>query len=175
MNIPLRYKLSLVGVVYLLSLLLVFRMFHHSSSGGTSPSHVVLPPDDVAKVYASNNRLVVQTQKGITSQYVPENATVEIKKNGEVLTHVQEVGLSHDPYVGLSVGDKPRLQVGMNLLYANRISLGTGIGFGLDRPDSFLTIARLNVNVSYNIYRDTRVFIGVDHTGALLGGVQIKL
>lgn len=131
LQVRLRFKI-LLGAAFLLPTALVFRGCRPTTvpapSGVSAKTVPPLPTNDAAKVYVAPHNLMVQTPQGVTSKYVPETASVDITKTGEVLVHVKEFGFERAPFLGFQGSDAFRIAFGVDLFYFNKLDLGIGAG-----------------------------------------------
>ena len=117
------------------------------------------------------HRLIVTTPKGQQTFYLPDNkSTVTVDDKGKATVQERVLGFQHEPGIGYSYSDKGRLVLMLDLLYWHNINLGVGLGMAIDGN----TDVRASVHGSYNVYNNTFLFIGVDHTQKVMGGLYLR-
>lgn len=127
-----------------------------------------LPADTEALLTLQADRILTQTNKGLSAQYIPDTATttITIKKDGTVVTHVQQAGMTFRPVIGPVVSDRLRLAGGVQFAYFNRfeayaglagppIAAWIGAGFRLDQ------IKLNNTSIFISYMTDRKVGIGL--------------
>ena len=131
-----------------------------------------LKPDDAAKVVVKSNTVITVRRrkdgkvKGEAHYVPPEGSTeITVKKDGTVDTVVRNRGLTFSPGIGGAYSDRGVLVVDAKLAFWGQYSLLSGVGASR-RP--FVYAA-----VGYHIYRNTSVFIGVNHRQEPLAGLRV--
>jgi len=103
--------------------------------------------------------------------YLPDRPTQIIEnKDGTIKIIVRKFGTEVRPYIGVGFGDVTRIQIGTDVFYYKKLDLGLGLGFN---PTKLKDI-RPNLNLSYNVYSNTSLFIGVDSHRDILGGLKVR-
>jgi hypothetical protein len=134
----------------------------------------VLAPTDNAKVVIDpkHHRITTITRTGpVKETYLPPHVTsVTIDKSGKVTVHARAWGTEASPFIGFGYSDRTRLVVGVGLLYWHNWEGNLAVAPTISGPFSI----RLAALVSYNVYSNTSLYVGVDHTKSPIGGVAFK-
>jgi hypothetical protein len=112
------------------------------------------------------------TGKEVThSTYLPDRPISIIETNdNKIQIEERKMGPETRPYLGGSFGDVGRFQLGLDVFYFRQFDLGLGLGFN---PEILKDI-KPNLNISYNFYSHTSVFIGIDNNHNALGGIKVR-
>ena len=102
--------------------------------------------------------------------YLPPHAAVEIKKDGSIKVDARTWGTEVSPWLGFAYSDRARVALGLDLLYWHRWELGPFVGFTISGPFS----ARIGAKVSFNVWSNTSLYVGIDNRGTSTGGICFK-
>jgi hypothetical protein len=101
----------------------------------------------------------------------PHPVSVSIDDKGVVTVTSRAYGTELSPFVGLAYSDTARLALGVDLLYWHRWEVGPAL---LLRVSGGPSTVRVAVKVSYNVWSNTSLFVGVDNRGTPTGGISWK-
>ncbi len=104
--------------------------------------------------------------------FLSPHATIDVSKAGEVKVYSPMIGEQASPFLGLTMADKGRFLLGVDLLFIKRFELGVFGSLGLTKP---WADARIGTSLSYPVYNNTRISLGYDSGKKLNVGVTIKL
>lgn len=167
----LRFKLILVTVLVTLICILLYRC----DSSKTSVGNTLQPGDKEKIVYNSHTHTItVQTDKGTTITEYGRNPTVTLRENGDVVVQRHDWGFEHDPYVGFGLSDVPRVHIGVSLFYYNRWDLNLGLALTTRSEYAINDWVRGCAIVSYNVWSNTNLFVGVDNKMSPTGGFFLR-
>lgn len=154
--------LLIIGLIVSLVLFLVVRSCQRPGSLPASPG-TLLSEDDRARITVDKHVIVVKTDEGATTKYVPNNgsATVSVSKKGSVTLAVTNKGFSFDPVIGVFGATHLEPTLGLQLGYWNRWETYVGvkgpywgawggIGYRLDQ----LTLDNTSVYVGYSTTKE---------------------
>jgi len=142
------------------------------------------PPTDNAKIIVDEQRHTITTvvanpgrpgSKGNSQPvgrtiYLPPHASVEVGKDGSIKVNARTWGTEVSPWLGFAYSDRARLTLGLDLLYWHRWEVGPFIGFAISGPFS----VRAGARVSFNVWSNTSLYVGVDNRGTPTGGISFK-
>jgi len=162
-------------------LILGYKWRHkHDAAIDTKVTSQVLPKEDKAKYIIDQKRhriteiKVADNGHGTTERtsYLPDKASVEILKDGTVKVTSRSWGTEVSPFVGLGVGSDIRVKasLGINGFYFQRWEAGGGLSVNLSQPKD----VRAFLHVSYNVYSNCILSIGVDNHKAVQALVGLK-
>lgn len=156
-----------VGVVLALAIFGWYKLQPKSSD-----KSVLAPKDKEAVAYnASTHILTVSTSKGTVTEYT-RDPVIHIQKDGSVKIDRKLFGLEFNPLLGVGYGDGMRAHIGAGLYYAGRFDLNGQLAFSAT-PGKIDILPVLSV--SYNAYRNSSVFIGVDPQKNVHFGILVRL
>lgn len=104
-----------------------------------------------------------------STSYLPRRAAIEIGEDGNVKVIAPQWGTELAPQFGLAYSDKARLSLGVGVFYWRNMELVPFLGVGLSKFD-----ARLGVAVSYNVWSNTHLFVGIQTDKTPVGGVSFN-
>jgi|SRR6185295_16089915 len=123
----------------------------------------VLPKDDKEKIIIdpSNHRIDIITADGIKRETLPgmRPSSIEIKKDGSVVVTSPQWGFEHGVFVGGGFSnDGLRFGIGVDVFYYKLLDLGvsaTDLTKDLEKP-------RISLCLSYTVWHETRISLGID-------------
>ena len=136
--------------------------------------NMVLGPQDTHKLIIDPKKhtLTDVSHKGITVQYLPNTPTgIVVKKTGEIVVLGRKGGTEFSPSLGFAYSDTARLFLGAGLLSWQKWELNLGLAPTVSGRFSLTAIA----SISYNIYSNTSLFVGIDTRHSPVGGITFKL
>ncbi len=139
------------------------------------PSPAILKPGDKEEILVDPTRhtITIVTPHGVTQTTLPDKpSTITLRDNGDVKVSAPQIGFQHRPFIGLGFANKWRFIGGCDLFYFKKLDFGPGLSFEPNQP--FDTM-RLNALLSYNVWSNTRVGVGIDHLGQFSGFVSVRL
>jgi hypothetical protein len=148
-------------------------LYRHDKVKTASIVSTVLPSDDEAKVIVNpaKHTVTVVTSGGSRTSYLPPHATAfEVSKAGAVKIDEQAYGTEISPFIGFAFSDTGRLALGVNLLFVHRWELGLSVFPTVSGSFS----ARVGPVVSYNVWSNTSLFVGVTDKLSPVGGLSVK-
>lgn len=156
----------IVGVLLTGALFLYYRYgMRHARMEDAKTGATVLAPDDNEKIVVDPDKhtISITTQKGTTTEFLPSRpSSIELKKGGDVIVTARQYGIETVFFAGGGVSnDGLRVAIGTDLWYFKRLDIGT---FVSDSTKD-LTKLRIGVNLSYSVWHDTRLTLGLDNTG----------
>lgn len=169
----LRYKIGL-----LLSGLLgiFFWGWFHGRQSVVPATPASLPANDKEQITVDprTHKLTILTAKGVQTLFLPDRATtIDITKAGNAVVHDKQYGLEMNPFIGGAYGlHHGVVAIGTDVAYFHRLDLG--VALGLPSPFSFSTTSVLAL-VSYDVWRDTRLSVGIDQHKSPYIGVTVRL
>lgn len=176
MNLSTKIKLSL-----LLILIVILGYALHQCN---KPQTVIankkqiqqLAPDDRELIHynETNHTVTITTKQGTTTTEYSRNPTVHIENNEAVKVDRHDYGFETEPYVGFGIHDRPRIELGASLFYYNRWDLGVGIAASTNSNLSVNEWIRGEAMISYNVYSNTNLFVGVDTSKTVNGGIFFR-
>lgn len=170
MNIRLRYKI----VTILVTLAGVFLYGRCSRPKPIIPA--VLPANDAAQITInpSNHTVTVNTPNGPHTVFLPDGpSAVDIGHNGEIKVNAKQFGLEIKPYGGIGYAEQLRLIGAVDLLYFHRFDGGIGVTFPVSQLLTVYDI-RAVAAVSYTLFSNTRLTLGIDNQRAINGFVTVR-
>ncbi len=172
--------MSLRSLIYVFGVILVLLatlaiIHRRNAMVDKSILSTTLKPTERAKVIFNRTKGTVQVVDrtglpGMASQpiYVGRHDTsVSINVDGTLNLSTRSYGTEIAPFIGAAVtpAEGMRVALGLSVLYYKRTELGVGVLLGNKNKD-----AGTFLNLSYNVYDNTSLFIGVDnHKQPLVG------
>ncbi len=168
------------GIIYgsliLLALSVLYFGLHKRDAGiDKQIGSTVLPSSDKAEVIidAPHHRITTVKRDGgkVTTErkYLSSAAKIEVTNSGELHITQRAWGTELVPEIGLSYSDKLRLVGGVGVFYVQRFELLPMFALGL----SGKVDGRLGIAVSYNVYNNTHLFVGMQANGGITGGLTL--
>ncbi len=166
------------GLVYALILLVVGTAYwllrRHDARVDKAISSTTLAPTDQAKIIVDEKHHVITTiVRGgpVKRTFLPPHVTsVTFGKDGKVTVSARSFGTEASPFIGFTYSDNARLAVGLDLLYWHRWEVGPFIATSVSGRLS----VRAGLKVSYNVYSNTSLFVGIDNQKTPTGGISFK-
>lgn len=103
------------------------------------------------------------------SSYLPPHAKVEIGNDGSIKVDARIWGTELSPQFGFAYSDKARAFLGLSVLYYNRLELVPFVAIGISHIDG-----RIGAALAYNVYSNTRLFVGMQTNGTPVGGISFN-
>jgi hypothetical protein len=161
------------AIIVALSIVLWF-MHRRDRSVDQRINTPVLMPGDSEKLILdpAHHSIIDVTRTGpVRRTYLPPHpVSVTIGKDGKVTVTSRAWGTEASPFIGFGYSDKARLALGVDLLYWHRWELGPFLGVTMSGPLS----VRVGVKVSFNVWNNTSLYVGVDNTKTPTGGISFK-
>lgn len=161
-------KIRLIGALSAFAVLLGalwFRQEKKQTVQDAVISSLTLPSQDNEKIVVDPNthKIQITTSKGTTTEFLPDRPSeIEVRKDGNVVVTAKQLGVEHEPFAGVGFGNTDlRFFVGVDLLYYRRVDVGV---FVSDRTN-LLTSVRIGLDLSYMVWHDVRLSVGVDNAG----------
>ena len=170
--VKLRYKIGL-GVIILGSAFLYGRC---SRIGPSPVIPNVLPVNDAAliTVNPSHHTITVVNQTGTHTTFLPNSPTViDIGHDGAVSLKSKQFGLEREAFGGIGYADQLRLVGGVDLLYFHRFDFGFGLTVPVTNSLPLYKV-RAMVGVSYNVFGNTRLTLGLDNQQSVNGFITVR-
>lgn len=132
----------------------------------------VLQPNEKAKVIIDTKHKTIETvtDKGTKTTYLGDHSSVTLDKQGNLTVVSRTWGTEVAPFIGLSYGDKMRLAAGAGLLYFHKWDLNVGLAAAVSGGGGIKAFAA----VSYNVYNNSHLFVGVDNKLNPIGGFAVR-
>lgn len=162
-----------VSIVILCVLVLGFFRHKHDSKVDKATASQVLPPNAVEKliVNSRSHTIKVVTSKGTETKYTGDSpASIVVNKNGSAEVTTRSFGTETEPFIGLSYGDKMRLVFGASLFYYHNWDLNVALTPSVSGDFTIRGLA----SVSYNVYDNTSLFVGLDSSRSPVGGLMLR-
>jgi hypothetical protein len=136
----------------------------------------VLPVNDAAQITVnpSNHTVTVNTPNGPHTVFLPDGPSViDIGHDGAVSLKAKQFGAEVKPYGGIGYADQLRVIGGVDLLYFHRFDGGIGVTVPVNQLLKVYDI-RAVVAVSYTLFSNTRLTLGIDNQQAINGFVTLR-
>jgi len=158
-----KLKLTLITLLVLVSGLLLYRCNRDPKSDFTSTK---LEEDDQAKVIIGNNKVTVVKRNpngtnNISTKYIPDHATVTLKKDGTIDFKVQNFGFEAAPGIGVigtSIGGAVSLD--LQFMYWKRTALTAGIGVQMVAHPKVMPFVAVAYRLPWDVVSNTSVIAG---------------
>lgn len=176
---------KLRGALYVaaFSVLLIFgyKWRHkHDATVDAAITSTVLPQEDKAKYIIDEKKHTISTVERDTSTgrvllrttYLAPKAAIEIRKDGTVKVTQRVWGTEFSPFIGIGIDSGPhgRAALGINGFYVDRWEAGGGLSLNILQAKD----VRAFVHVSYNVYSNCILSIGVDNHKSVQALVGLK-
>jgi len=171
----LRNKIKLGSIITLV--LLVSYKLHSCNKPVISKSvSDSLKPNEKEKVSYNQQTHVITDVKDngtITKEY-GRNPTFTVNKNGTITMSRNDWGFEHLPFVGFAMHDTPRVHLGVSLFYYNRWDANLSLALTTSSTSVISDWVRPTLSISYNVYSNTNLFVGVDSHKYPCAGVFLR-
>lgn len=171
MRLRYRFGLLFAGV---LAVFLWGWMRGRQSVVPAKPASLVAQDSERLTVNPEKHTLTVLTSKGQQTLFLPNRATtIEITKAGAAVVHDKQIGFEESPFIGGMYGIKAgRIAAGVDVFYIHRVDLGVAVGLPYPFASSSTSVMAV---ASYNVWRDTRISVGVDQHKDPYVGITVRL
>jgi len=126
----------------------------------------VLPSNDSEKIAIdpSGHKLLIITKSGTVTKFLPNRPSeIEVRKDGSVVVTASQIGVEHGLFGGGGFqSGNVRVAVGLDLLYLRKWDAGVFVSDEIKD----LTKPRIGVILSYTVWHDTRLSVGLDNAGS---------
>ena len=140
----------------------------------TNTSSTTLSPNVAEKLIvnpANHTLTIVKSSGGSQTIFLPDRpSSIEVGKDNKVQVTVRAYGTEAAPFIGFAYSDQARLALGVSGLYYKRLDLGAALFPSVSGRFS----VRAGVMVSYNLYSNSSLFLGVTNTLNPIGGLSLK-
>lgn len=120
-----------------------------------------------------NHSLIVINDKGTNVTRLPDRpSSIEFMKDGAVKITAPQSGFEAVPFIGIGYSQSLNDYIGLDYFYWKRLDFG--VAFSFDRDVSFKHTALIAL-VSYNVWRNSQLSVGVDTAGHVHGLVSVRL
>lgn len=169
-------KTKLIGLSMLLVLLgLTLHQCNKPKTINTISSNQLKPNEKEEVLYNSvNHQITIKKDDGTTTTEYSRNPVVTIEKNGTVDIQRHSLGFEHSPFLGLSMHDSLRVELGVSWFYYNHWDFNTSLSLTTKDFNDINNIVRGTVSISYNVLSNTNVFVGIDNTKTPVVGVFLR-
>lgn len=113
---------------------------------------------------SSSDEPIVKRETGV------REAVIEVDKDGKTIVFTRTKGFLFEPGLIVAIGDAPRL--GVNFQFAYWRYWGANVGLTGRLKGS--TDPRIHVGVTYNVYSNTNLFVGLDHKKQMMAGITVQ-
>lgn len=137
----------------------------------------IYPPHDFPQLHPSNKEqisydesshtLITVTPQGVKRQFA-KNPEITISKTNVVTTVTHPVGKEFEPFLGIGWGDGPRVHLGLSLYHFWRVDINGQLAFSLNTTIAPVIVIPV-ASLSYNVWRNTNLFVGIDPVNVVLG------
>lgn len=111
------------------------------------------------------------TQSGSHTIYLSNRpSSVELTDKGELKITDKQFGTELTPTIGFAYGDLARIALGLNLFYWHRWDLGLSLYPSVSGSFSL----KAGPTISYNVYDNTSLFVGIVSGLSPMGGLSLK-
>lgn len=135
----------------------------------------VLPKADKEQVIVDpfHHTIHIITQQGIEQMTLPDHSSkIDVLKDGSVKITASQFGVELRPYLGVGFTLRSgTVMYGTDLLYWKKLDLGVGLSI----PPGQIRDAGIFLGVSYNIYSNTSIVLGIDNRQAPIVGIKVRL
>lgn len=161
--IPNKLKLPLIVLSIILGGLLFYRCNKDPKPDMTDTK---LTEADQAKVIVGKNKITVVTRNpdgtnNVSTKYVPEHATVVLKKNGDVVFDVKTFGFEAEPGIGAAgttLG--AALTLDLQFFYYKRTALTAGLGIQMASKPKVMPFAAVSYRLPWDVVSNTSLIAG---------------
>ena len=161
--IPEKLKLPvLIGLIAAIGLFL----YKCNVDPKPNPTDIKLQADDNAKVVVGKNKITVVRRDSngnpiADTKFIPDHATVTIKKNGDVEFTVKQVGLQFEPGIGIMGYSKGgALELDVQFAYWKRIGFSTGLGVQMTAKPDIIPFAAVVYRLPWDVVSNTSITLG---------------
>lgn len=169
----LRYKIGLV--VFVLGSVFVWGRCGRRTTVPKTMLPTVLPVKDKEQIIVDPFHHVIQivTATGVKHTTLPDRpSTIDILKDGSVKVTSPQFGTELRPFVGVGFNLRSGVILGgVDLLYWKKLDLGIGLSMN---PSHIQDTAAL-IGVSYNLYSNTSISLGIDNRHAPMIAIHVRL
>lgn len=165
-----RRELLLLGLLSAVGGFILLRL--HDRHIDTQTSSVTLSPGSIEKIIVNpvTHRLTIVTPGKLQNLFLPDRpSSIEIDKNGKATISSAQFGTEIRPFGGIGGGDKLRLYVGTDLGYYKKWDVGVFVSGSKD------VTLRAGINVSYTVYDNFRLSIGMDNAKAVNVFLSVRI
>lgn len=131
-----------------------------------NPTDIKLQTDDNAKVIVGKNKItVVRRDKDGNpvgeTKFIPDHATVTIKKNGNVEFTVKQIGLQFEPGIGvMGYSNGGALALDTQFAYWKRIGFTAGLGVQMKSKPDIIPFVAASYRLPWDVVSNTSVTLG---------------
>jgi hypothetical protein len=146
---------------------------HHNKKQDATNSVAQLKPQEKEALIIDpiHHSIITVTAKGTQKTFLPDRPSrISIDKNGAVIVTARTYGTELEPFIGFAFSDTGRLALGGSLLYYHSWDLGLALFPTVSGPFS----VRVGPVVSYNLYDNTSLFLGITDKGGPVGGLSLR-
>lgn len=117
--------------------------------------------------------LTVITAHGETITVLPDHpSSIEIMKSGKVKINSPQQGFEAVPFIGIGYNRSLNDYLGADFYYWKRLDLGAAFSF--DRDLSFRNVSLIGF-ISYTVWNNSRLSVGIDTRGGVHGAITVRL
>ncbi len=143
----------------------------------TVTDQVILKPvlleGQTAKVILNpkKHRATIVTTEGVKEIFIGNHpSSVIVNDDGTVKVQTRKFGTELEPFVGLGYDSKLRLFAGAGVFYWHRFDLNVALALSpTSKPD-----LRFQALLSWNVYSNTHLFVGLDHRSTPSVGFLVR-
>jgi hypothetical protein len=142
------------------------------------PAALLANDAEQIRVDPSTHRITITTPAGARTLTLPDRSTtIDVRKGGQVNVTSPQLGLEARPFVGLGYGQGVRVYLGADLLYWKVLDLGLGVALPsmTDKSGWNFNDVRGFVGVSYNIWSNSRIGVGIDQQKAVHVVLSVRI
>lgn len=145
-----------------------------------------LPEKDNAKLIINESRHTIESLVRVSSRptsgsnnessiqrnvsYLSPHASIEVEKNGKVVVINPKSGTKVSPWIGFSYSDTARMALGVDLLYLHNWNAGLSLFPTVSGSFSL----RAGPTISWNVWSNTSLFVGVTNQLRPIGGLSLR-
>lgn len=175
------FKLSLAVIaVITVTLLTVGACLERRLAGnrpliGVQVPASVLPKNDKEQIIVDpfHRTMQVVTANGIKQTTLPDRPSkIDILRDGSVKITASQFGTELCPYLGVGFTLRGGVALyGVDLLYFKKLDLGLGLSTNPSRIQDM----SIFLGISYNVYSNTAITVGIDNRQTPMIGIHVRL
>jgi hypothetical protein len=158
MNVKLRYKVIVIALGW------AWFIYMAKYSKPMTPN--VLPHGDTQQIIVDpiHHNITIVTPQGAHTTTLPDHpSTFDVHADGTVKVTAKQFGFEHIPFVGFGYGAGLSSTIGLDFLYWKRLDLSSALFI----PIQAVRDTTIGLAVSYNIWDNLRLTVGIDHRQAV--------